>query len=183
MDTIRAPRLSSVAIVAMSAVAVFAGVWDIAAWHFGSVPRTLAYLRGEEIFVEPAAIDIGEIGLQASVTRPVTLTNLTSRPVRIVGGNNLCELRLEEPLPIDVAPGESRAIHLAVRSNVQTGSFDHTSLLFMDGNDRAVPVRMTGTVGGQTIEPPTTNQVVSSGGPSKQAPNSGVQQIAHLVPI
>jgi hypothetical protein len=97
--------LASSAVVAASAALVVAAVGGGAVWHFGSVPRVLAYLRGGSVIAEPSAIDVGEVALRAEVTRAVSITTLTSRPIHVLGGNTTCDFGLAESLPMDLGPG------------------------------------------------------------------------------
>lgn len=147
--------LASFAVTGVTAILIIAAVGAVAVWHFGSVSRVLAYLHGEGVVAEPTAVDVGEVAPRVELTRVISLTNLTSRSVRILGGNTTCDFALAESLPMDIGPGESCTINLRIRPGLQTGDLQYTYLFVADGVQRPIRVSVTGkVVVGQSEEPP-----------------------------
>jgi hypothetical protein len=147
-------RLVDLAIVLSSTAVVLATVSAGAVWRFGSIDHTRAYLRGEVLVVEPSVIGLGEVNARSEVVRPVSLTNLTSEPIRLMGANTTCEFALSESLPMDIGPGESRSLKLLVRPGFGSGDLEYTYEFYVDQGRASARVYVVGKVGGGSGEPP-----------------------------
>lgn len=120
-----------VTVVALAASAVF---------RFGSVAHAAAYARGERVIVEPVAVDLGDVAPHAAISYPVTVTNLSGRPVCTLGGNLDCACWVRERMPLTVPAGGAVTLHLefVLRPCAADGKFDY--LLYTDVRDRPLRV-------------------------------------------
>jgi hypothetical protein len=90
--------------------------------QFGSVGKAADYLRGRRIFIEPAILELGTLPGGTSREALVTVENLSSDAVRLVGGKTECPCVVIPNLPSVVSPGESVEVRLIIR----TGESDAT---------------------------------------------------------
>ncbi|MCS6977897.1 MAG: DUF1573 domain-containing protein [Gemmatales bacterium] len=107
----------------------------------------LAQLRGEAVTVEPAIADLGT-GWPGEVrTFTALVTNRSTSPVRILGGSARCGCTVTRDLPLELAPGETKAMQVEVRFLGTPGRFTHPYQLYSDAADQWVVVaRFSGRV-------------------------------------
>jgi hypothetical protein len=99
-------RLLKIAAVAVLLVGVPLAAFFLAV---ASPSDWLAQLRGQTVTAEPTIADLGT-GWPGEVrTFTVVLTNRSTRPVRIVGGTARCGCTVTRDLPLELAPGETKA--------------------------------------------------------------------------
>ncbi len=110
---------------------------------FGSVPVALRYLRGERLILEPSAIRIDRPAKGGEVAVEAVVSNLSDRPVILMGANTSCSCVVTGSLPVTVEPGGR--FRLPVTVNVAPDKIvDETIVLFTDHPNHArLGVRVT----------------------------------------
>jgi hypothetical protein len=126
----------------VTGLAILAVLVSVLSWHYGSLSLAMARLRGERFVLSPAEVDFGVCEPNTEHTAKLTLTNLTVRPVRVVGSEASCTCETIGELPIVVAPGQSREI--ALRAVVsKSASYSQQMLLYIDdGTLRTIAVQI-----------------------------------------
>lgn len=96
---------------------------------FGSIPIGLSALAGERVVVSPTVLRMGsaERGAHREIT--VNVTNLDSKPVQLLGAQQCVLFYLTDKLPIELAPGEHRDLHLIAIFESASGERVRNSLL------------------------------------------------------
>jgi hypothetical protein len=133
-------------------VALLGGICLIASRAWFTSPReALAYLRGEDVSLEPEMLDFGNGHNLEGKSLPMTVRNWTGRVVRIVGGTADCSCVVTEGLPTDIGPGEAKEIWIRlVYPRTSTGIFEREARLYTaDSQQRTLLVRLTGRVEGE----------------------------------
>ena len=112
----RAVRLGGVALLVLVVLALTATLFS------NSLTAALAHLRGESMSVSPGVVDVG-IGKTGDIVKTqVQIGNWTNHPVRVYGGSSDCSCRTTDDLPIEIPPGETRPVTVAIRM-LQFGQF------------------------------------------------------------
>lgn len=97
-------------------IAVVAGIvlTGFASWRFGSVGAAVARMRGEVLYVKSRTIELPTVraGEKAPVT--VTIRNVRSTPVRILGARMSCSCASPMNLPLTLAPYEEQNLKFEV---------------------------------------------------------------------
>ncbi len=83
-------------------------------YQFGSVPATVAYLRGEHLFADEPARSIDGVRAGGQAIIRYTLTNLTRHPITLVGMTASCTCTEFEDLPITLAASEAKKVSAKV---------------------------------------------------------------------
>jgi hypothetical protein len=110
----------------------------------------LARLRGDFITVEPALCELGS-GYRGERRKfAVNLVNHGDLPVNFVGGTTDCGCIATDDLPIVLAPGESRTIHVRMVFKGSKGVFQRRYVLYTDEErQKFVVARIKGEVAEQ----------------------------------
>jgi len=129
------------------AAVIVAALLGIQSWRYGSLPATLAHMRGETNLVRPMVADVGVGRAGDTCQVHITLTNYGAHLARIVGGTNECACVATDDLPIDLPPGQSRSIVVRFTFAGSLGRFQHSYHLFIDqGTIISLPGFLTGRV-------------------------------------
>jgi hypothetical protein len=134
-------RLARVGVLAAGLVAVGLGGLALAA---GSVGGGLARLRGDQLTVTPATLDLGTRAGGDTATAPVTVANHTGRPLRLVGGTSDCSCITTDDLPADVPPYGRREVTVHAKLPAAGGAFARTAWFWTDGDRRQVTFGIVG---------------------------------------
>ncbi len=86
-------------------------------YRFGSVPASLAYLRGAAYFVDKPMQSLESGHAEMRVPLCYRLTNLTGRPVGLVGVTTTCTCTEIAELPKTIGAGET----IAIRATIKVG--------------------------------------------------------------
>lgn len=109
----------------------------------------LARLRGDSLLVVQGEIELGTAARGQSLSVPVQVANIGSKPVRLVGGTASCACVATGDLPVDVPGGESVIVHLSIKFTGEPGRFRHT---FQWYTDSPTQPHLTGSVAGQVAQ-------------------------------
>ena len=108
------------------------GLLSLTAFFTGSTELALASVRGESIVVTPAVLDFGSAAGGEAVEASATVHNRTAVTISVVGGTSDCSCATVGPLPVEVPPGESRAVTIRLRLPKEAGQVRRTSQLWTD---------------------------------------------------
>lgn len=138
--------------ILMSLIAVI-GV--VAIWQYGSVTAVVAAVRGEPLTIHPIVIDLGEGPRGRRLIGQVSVTNHSSRPVRLVGGTTDCACVTTEDLPVTVPAGGQVDIRVRVTVSAEyPGVATQRALIWTDAVEQpTLHVLMQYRVGPQGVVP------------------------------
>ncbi len=87
--------------------------------------KLLARWKGDQLLLQPAVLDFGEGIVGQKMTKQVVITNVTDKPIRLIGGTSGCSCTATEGLPVDVpANGQvTLDIHLTFKGTPGGFSF------------------------------------------------------------
>jgi hypothetical protein len=109
------------------AVLILVGVW-----RFGSLSLAVAYIDGQTFVISPVEVDLGNCESGTRHIAVFTITNLTTRTIRVVGSEQQCScLKLDE-LPIIVEPRKSQNISVQALVGGKEDEFSQPVILFLD---------------------------------------------------
>jgi hypothetical protein len=138
---------------AVGGILLFSGLLlGLAQAIFGSIPATLANLRGERVSIHPLVVDVGQ-GTSGQIRHiSVELINWTDRPIRIIGGTKDCTCTVLKDLPITIPAKATRALSVGVRMTKTPGIFTRRVTFLVDDNGF---MRVGFTLTGQVISHPS----------------------------
>jgi hypothetical protein len=129
----------------LSAAAAFALLTGVVYLVFDSPDAAVAYFRGEHVSIRPNFIDLGSGSAGETRTIEVQAINRTDETVRIIGGTSDCSGVAIDDLPIELSPGETRAVSIHFRFTDGPGLFARRAqLLIEDVGIRRISLRWTG---------------------------------------
>jgi hypothetical protein len=124
------------------AVAIMFGVVSIG---FGSVAGARAYLRRDELYLDPPVVDLGRVPAGEASERVISVYNPGSSDVRVVGGTASCACTLIQDLPATIPPGQSRTLRVSVKAPTSAGAFQVRAVLWTDSStNQTAPVLLRG---------------------------------------
>lgn len=100
--------------------------------RFGSVSATLDSLRGRSVLVDERAKSIIGVRPGSQVVMSYALTNISDRPVRIIGSSSSCECTTIEEMPITLPPSETRTVSARITISEHNPNSSGTLRLFTD---------------------------------------------------
>lgn len=133
-------------VAAAGMAAMFAILWSVALYGFGSAPEALAYLRGERVSVQPRLVNMGE-GQPGELRQvAVEVANWTDKPIRVIGASRDCSCSVDG-LPVSIPPKQKRPISLKLRLSGQPGIFTRSATLLLDDDGfQHIAFRLTGRI-------------------------------------
>ena len=133
--------------VAALAVVLFNGVVAAASVNAGSVTDALTWLRGTQLSIDGAPVDLGDQDSGQTVAREISVRNHLGRPVRVVGGTSDCSCVATDSLPVTIPPHAAVTIHVSLRLPPdKPGRFARRVWLWSDADERLCVFQMFGTV-------------------------------------
>jgi hypothetical protein len=116
---------------------------------FGSWEVAMAYARGESTFVMADPAQLADVRPDEEISTTIRLRNVSTVPVRILGGNASCGCMVLQDLPLDLKPGEYRTIQIRVRPPKKEGArFRYDVVLYESAPGPPVLTYVSGTVAG-----------------------------------
>jgi len=91
---------------------IVSGLMFATVLRFGTIGSAIAALRGETLIVQPASQWIGVVRPGQKVALTYALTNLSSRPTRLLGSRVSCTCTAPDRLPMTLGPRETRVFHV-----------------------------------------------------------------------
>ena len=137
----RFARVAALSVVLFNGVIVASGV------QAGSVADGLTWLRGTQLSIDGAPVDVGSQAGGQTVVRVVSVRNHLSRPVRVVGGTSDCSCVATDDLPVTIPAGEAASIRVALRLPPdKPGQFARRVWLWSDADERLCVFQIIGTL-------------------------------------
>jgi Protein of unknown function (DUF1573) len=140
-------RATTAAVVVLAAVA--GGLAWIASGPIGD--KLLAKWQGRTIALQSSVIDAGEETVGTVKRLPVTVTNNSSRDVRLLGGSVSCSCTTTQNLPVTVPADGEVVVEIELKFRGTPGQFDHRFEFFTD--DKAQP-KLHGVIVGRVADTP-----------------------------
>jgi hypothetical protein len=102
-----------------------------ALFWFGSIGSALAYLGGDRLIVDAGSKSFGtlERGQVAAVI--FQFTNMSKRPITVLGASSSCTCASVEDLPGTIAPAGGRQVKVVIRTN-KTGHVSEKLRVYVD---------------------------------------------------
>jgi len=113
----------------------------------GSLQGTIAALQGQSVIAEPGSLWVGDVEPGAPLHVNVRLRNLTAKPVRVIGGHSDCGCTMTDRWPLELPPGESTEVPLALKAPLnRTERFQLAVEFYLQPRARAPEFVLTGRV-------------------------------------
>ena len=127
----------------------FAIIFGWAYTQTGSLSAIWPYLSGAELIVSPSIVDLGEHKADSDLLESVTLRNISSSPIKIVGMRKSCGcVVLDLSLPLTIEPDDELVVKVSVALPKQRNDDFQQEIIFF--TDRAsgmfLPVKIRGKV-------------------------------------
>lgn len=111
--------------------------------------HVVAYLKGDLVYLAPSFTDIGLASPGEKRLLRIRVYNLTSQPVKVVGGSVACSCMVVNELPPLIPANGSVEVGIEIKINNQPGLFGYTFQLFTDYKKKP---NLTGAVTGKISE-------------------------------
>lgn len=119
-------------LLSIGAFALFMLVGSFALYTaFGSIPLAMRYLRGERVILEPSDIRLERPKNADSLGVDAVFSNLSDRPVMLMGANSSCSCVVTRDLPVKVESGGRFTLPITVNF-VRDKLVDETIVLYTD---------------------------------------------------
>jgi len=140
--------MGNCAVVAAALTLAIAVVLGILVIWLGSWKAGMAWAKGHSVYVLADPVAVHDAPGGSRVVTAIRLRNVSTRPVRVLGGRSDCSCVLVEELPFDLRAGESREVRVRLTVPEKKGaSFEHSVLLFLSVPGPPVVTTVSGTVG------------------------------------
>lgn len=107
-------------------IAVFACVLFVYFWSQG-------YLAKKPFSISPTEINLGDCDSPSEHVASFTVTNLSDRPIRVVGSEPDCKCLTLDELPVAVSPGHAESI--SIRAHVSgPENYSQKVILYIEDN-------------------------------------------------
>ena len=115
--------------------------------RFGSVAAGIDYLAGKRILAEASERDFGVVPVGGEATARFRMSNLTGRPVVVLGGKTSCTCAMVTGLPLTIPPRGGADLTVVVRDRPGQGAHEvaENILLYTDSPDQpSVDLKVVG---------------------------------------
>jgi len=98
--------------------------------RYGSIHNTLAAVRAETLIADSQSKSFGIVDGSKPVPVEFRLTNLSSRPIRILGSRTRCTCVAVDALPITIGPHQSHLFRLTIDAAGEARDIGEDILLY-----------------------------------------------------
>ena len=130
--TVRASRFRTLAVILSLTLALLAAGTGYGRLRFGSVSATVDSLRGQLVLVDEHAKSISGVQAGSQVVVSYALTNISDRPVRLIGASPSCSCTVIQDLPMTLAASETRTVSARITTSEDNPNSSGTIRLFTD---------------------------------------------------
>lgn len=120
----------------------------LALQEFGSAAATVAWLRGDALFLESPAVVVGQLiaGSPRRVQFPIR--NLSSEPFSVIGARTDCGCAVAGGVPVRIQPGKVAYLSIRVTPRQQDAGMDfqRTLTIFVDLQKDPISIPIRGHV-------------------------------------
>jgi hypothetical protein len=99
---------------------------------YGSPEAAVARLRGDPLLVTPGYLHFGDGPAGETLASEVRVSNLTDRPVRLIGGTSDCSCATTASLPLTLPPHGEEVVAVRLKLPATAGTFTRTAELWTD---------------------------------------------------
>ncbi|MFO0799087.1 MAG: DUF1573 domain-containing protein [Gemmataceae bacterium] len=105
-------------------------------WVYGSPTAALARLRGDTLIAEPPYLDLGTVPAGERQEAPLTVTNWSAGPLRLIGGTSDCTCTTLSDLPVTIPPGGRAVVTIRLVPPQGAGHLLRAVMLRTDSPDQ-----------------------------------------------
>ena len=128
-------------------VAAVALVFGFAAVRSGGVLAGIASLRGDSLYISPVTVDFGVGSPETDHVATVNVTNLTSKPITLLGLRTGCRCVGTSAFPVTIEPREIAEVDVRLTMPIRMGGFAYAMELYSDAVGQISSlILVTGTV-------------------------------------
>jgi len=143
----RFPTILAIAMLSPLLVG-FAIVGGWAYFQFGTLRSASAFMRGDQLDLEPPMLDAGMLHAGDDRTLKVWAVNLTGETVRVNGGVSYCAekacLAVVDEFPMSIPPRSKREIRIVIKANppgrTRVGPFRYDTNIHTQLGSRSVAI-------------------------------------------
>lgn len=121
-------------VVGAAAVVVLLGA--AGSWVYGSPAAALARLRGDTLIADAGYLDFGTVPAGERQEAPLTVSNWSDHPIRLIGGTSDCTCTTMSDLPVSIPPGGRAAVTISLVPPSGAGHLVRTVMLRTDSPDQ-----------------------------------------------
>lgn len=125
---------------------VLLGLYCLAVARYGSVNATVATIRGVPLIVESNPASFGVADPDQIMQATFKLTNISVKPVRLLGSQSNCTCVNTDDLPMEIGAGESVVVRYSVRAKGGPRFSAKAALLTNSPSQTRVELGITGRV-------------------------------------
>ncbi|HEX4413159.1 MAG TPA: DUF1573 domain-containing protein [Lacipirellulaceae bacterium] len=103
--------------------------------HFGSLAAARAFVRGDELAVLPAAIDLGACAEGGVRSVQFQVINMTGKPLALTGIHTSCSCIVASALPATIGGHAIFPLELTIHSPEHAGFFHREAILYADSQN------------------------------------------------
>jgi len=145
--TARRCLVAALGVGAITAVLVLLG-FGVAMLRLGSVAAVMAWARGSSVIVLAEPVVLDGVAPGTEVSAGLRVSNVSERPVRVLGGICDCPCAVLHDLPVLLNPKECRELRITVTTPRQPGGrFHHKICLYLSSPGPPLLTYCSGVVG------------------------------------
>ena len=133
-------RLSAATQVVMIAMFMLATLFGYGRWRTGSSDLVWPWLMDRQLVFSPAQFELGNVSPNQLIEEQIRVSNVSSRPLSIIGSQKSCGCIGLDEFPIEIAAGESQKLRIKIMAAKTAGKFEHHVKFFTNSSSGNVEV-------------------------------------------
>ncbi len=135
---------SSTAFAFFASYATTLAMWTtVIDWNYGTTKIAIATIRGDAVIVTPQAIDFGDVFVGETISKELSIQNISDRTITIYGGTTDCNCSTVENLPVTITPGMQVAIKIRLQAPATSVLLERSAMLWSDSATRTIHLRLS----------------------------------------